>query len=64
MLPDEIFSNEINYEVGFYIYSIYQEAAGNILKGNLDFFYIFLGMTIEKFYPVEYLYLINYLKLI
>lgn len=64
MLPDEIFSNEINYEVGLYIYSIYQEAAGNILKGNLDLFYIFLGMTIEKFYPAEYLYLINYLKLI
>lgn len=57
-------SNEVNYEVGSYIYSIYHEESGNTLEGNLDIFYIVLGSIVEKFYPMEYLYLINYLKLI
>jgi len=67
MLIDDLLNhtnNEFNYEVGSYVYSIYQEGSGSTLEGNLDIFYIVLGSIVEKFYPIEYMYLLHYLKLI
>lgn len=60
-------SNEINYEVGSYLYSLYQnnsEKSRNTLEENLNLFYVVLGMIVERFYPKEYLYLLNYLSLV
>jgi len=55
-------TNENNYKVGSYLYSLYNINTGEFITGNLNLFYLTLGMIVEKFYPLEFLYILSYLS--
>jgi len=55
-------TNEETYKVGSYLYSLYHANTGQFITENLNLFYLTLGMIVEKFYPLEFLYILSYLS--